>query len=193
MKYLAIVVAVISLTGSTANASTYDYNVDFDVGPLTITGTIVTACDNCPLDPVHGALVSWSFTSSDGVSMTSSDPSVVIFASPVYPLTVMPNSVIFDAAGPPGSIQFTDTSAILLFQAAYVDAPSEIYYDELPGNANSYTIIYVINDFTGSPPSAVQIATATPLPAALPLFAAGLGAMGLLGWRRKRKAQTVAA
>ena len=32
----------------------------------------------------------------------------------------------------------------------------------------------------------------TPLPAALPLFATGLGALGLLGWRRKRKA-TVAA
>jgi type VI secretion system secreted protein VgrG len=30
---------------------------------------------------------------------------------------------------------------------------------------------------------------ATPLPAALPLFATGLGAMGLLGWRRKRKPQ----
>ena len=29
--------------------------------------------------------------------------------------------------------------------------------------------------------------TATPLPAALPLFATGLGALGLLGWRRKRK------
>jgi hypothetical protein len=29
---------------------------------------------------------------------------------------------------------------------------------------------------------------ATPLPAALPLFATGLGAMGLFGWRRKRKA-----
>jgi len=28
---------------------------------------------------------------------------------------------------------------------------------------------------------------ATPLPAALPLFAIGLGALGLLGWRRKRK------
>ncbi len=28
----------------------------------------------------------------------------------------------------------------------------------------------------------------TPLPATLPLFAAGLGALGLLGWRRKRKA-----
>jgi hypothetical protein len=32
-----------------------------------------------------------------------------------------------------------------------------------------------------------------PLPAALPLFATGLGALGLLGWRRKRKAAAVAA
>jgi hypothetical protein len=31
-----------------------------------------------------------------------------------------------------------------------------------------------------------------PLPATLPLFATGLGALGLLGWRRKRKAQAVA-
>jgi hypothetical protein len=30
---------------------------------------------------------------------------------------------------------------------------------------------------------------ATPLPAALPLFATGIGALGLIGWRRKRKAQ----
>jgi hypothetical protein len=29
----------------------------------------------------------------------------------------------------------------------------------------------------------------TPLPAALPLFATGLGGLGLLGWRRKRKAE----
>jgi hypothetical protein len=34
--------------------------------------------------------------------------------------------------------------------------------------------------------------TATPLPAALPLFATGLGALGLLGWRRKRKARAAA-
>jgi len=32
----------------------------------------------------------------------------------------------------------------------------------------------------------------TPLPAALPLFASGIGALGLLGWRRKRKAQAAA-
>jgi hypothetical protein len=28
-----------------------------------------------------------------------------------------------------------------------------------------------------------------PLPTALPLLATGIGALGLLGWRRKRKAQ----
>jgi hypothetical protein len=36
------------------------------------------------------------------------------------------------------------------------------------------------------------MAFVTPLPAALPLFATGLGALGLLGWRRKRKAQAAA-
>lgn len=34
---------------------------------------------------------------------------------------------------------------------------------------------------------------ATPLPAALPLFATGLGGLGFLGWRRKRKAQALAS
>ncbi len=36
-------------------------------------------------------------------------------------------------------------------------------------------------------------ASATPLPAALPLFATGLGAMGLFGWRRKRKSAAAIA
>ena len=33
----------------------------------------------------------------------------------------------------------------------------------------------------------------TPVPAALPLFASGLGALGLLSWRRKKKAAALAA
>jgi hypothetical protein len=35
--------------------------------------------------------------------------------------------------------------------------------------------------------------TPTPLPAALPLFASGLGALGLFGWRRKRKSAAAIA
>jgi hypothetical protein len=36
------------------------------------------------------------------------------------------------------------------------------------------------------------ITTTTPVPATLPLFATDLGAIGLLGWRKKRKGQAVA-
>jgi len=36
-------------------------------------------------------------------------------------------------------------------------------------------------------PTTIVFDNTTPLPAALPLFATGLGALGLLGWRRKRK------
>jgi hypothetical protein len=35
--------------------------------------------------------------------------------------------------------------------------------------------------------------TQTPIPATLPLFATGIGGLGLLGWRRRRKARAAAA
>jgi hypothetical protein len=44
---------------------------------------------------------------------------------------------------------------------------------------------YQNEDFTLSLP-----VTTTPLPAALPLFAGGLGALGLFGWRSKRRVRT---
>jgi hypothetical protein len=48
----------------------------------------------------------------------------------------------------------------------------------------------VTNTFAAS--FAGSTVPSTPLPGALPLFASGLGALGLLGWRRKRKAHAVA-
>jgi hypothetical protein len=41
-------------------------------------------------------------------------------------------------------------------------------------------------------PAVLEATSVVPLPATLPLFASGIGAIGLLGWRRKRKAQAVA-
>jgi hypothetical protein len=50
---------------------------------------------------------------------------------------------------------------------------------------------------SGRPPTdeafAVLRVNDVPLPAALPLFATGLGALGLLGWRRKKKTAAPAA
>ena len=45
-----------------------------------------------------------------------------------------------------------------------------------------------LNPETLPPFSDTPLPSSTPVPAALPLFATGLGALGLLGWRRKRKA-----
>ena len=57
--------------------------------------------------------------------------------------------------------------------------------DTFDGNVDNFTIginnANTTYDFEAA-------AAATPLPAALPLFASGLGAMGFIGWRRKRKA-----
>ena len=44
----------------------------------------------------------------------------------------------------------------------------------------------LVNNFTVNG-DVFSAAAPTPLPAALPLFASGLGAMGVVGWRRKRK------
>jgi hypothetical protein len=45
-------------------------------------------------------------------------------------------------------------------------------------------------NFIDTKPTVTLVPTpATPLPATLPLFATGLGALGLLRWRRKRKAR----
>ena len=60
---------------------------------------------------------------------------------------------------------------------------------------------FLVSDINsgGGPSGAAFYATVsydvstTPLPAALPLFATGLGALGLLGWRRKRKTAALAA
>ena len=60
--------------------------------------------------------------------------------------------------------------------------PADFHYQSVrgPGIATCGT------GWSGSLDITLNGSTATPLPAALPLFATGLGALGLLGWRRKR-------
>jgi hypothetical protein len=51
-------------------------------------------------------------------------------------------------------------------------------------------IVGFYTDATGATLGFETSTAATPLPAALPLFATGLGGLGLLGWRRKRRTRT---
>jgi hypothetical protein len=61
-------------------------------------------------------------------------------------------------------------------------ASADPYIFIAPSNSNAGDYSIVVSSNVGNEP------LVTPLPAALPLFATGLGALGLLGWRRKRKA-----
>jgi hypothetical protein len=81
-----------------------------------------------------------------------------------------------------------------------VDNTGHLVFDQFAASADlSFIDIYaLIDDGTGlggyfgtDPIRAQFVVTSVPLPATLPFFAAGLGAMGLLCWRRQRKAQTV--
>lgn len=56
--------------------------------------------------------------------------------------------------------------------------------DVLVANSNGWEAA----DNMASSPQDLGFYAATPLPAALPLFASGLGGLGFFGWRRKRKA-----
>jgi hypothetical protein len=61
--------------------------------------------------------------------------------------------------------------------------------DVLSAGSNYALVINGANE-TGGEESYIgyfSLTAATPLPAALPLFASGIGALGLFGWRRKRK------
>jgi hypothetical protein len=59
-------------------------------------------------------------------------------------------------------------------------------------NGISFDATHIFLNYQGMQPdlSSISIVNvqSTPLPAALPLFASGLGALGVLSWRRKRKA-----
>jgi len=61
---------------------------------------------------------------------------------------------------------------------AFASADPYIYVDSNDPNANQYSIVVS---------RGVSNVAATPLPAALPMFVSGLGALGLLSWRRNRK------
>ena len=91
--------------------------------------------------------------------------------------TAIPGAFGFVSLGVGGSLSINLTSPIATGGTLY------LYIGEVGNNgevaASSITV------------SSEPVGT-TPLPATLPLFATGLGALGLLGWRRKRKAQAAA-
>jgi hypothetical protein len=77
---------------------------------------------------------------------------------------------------------------MIITVGAQDDGSASAYVDPFFVAPVGYSVS-ILNTGIGNSP----LTAATPIPAALPLFATGLGALGLLGWRRKKKAAALAA
>jgi hypothetical protein len=82
---------------------------------------------------------------------------------------------------------FADSSIFSTINTADYSNTAQLFFDFTEAGA------FFSADSGHNYSSAAIGPSTTPIPAALPLFATGLGALGLLGWRRKRKNAAIAA
>jgi hypothetical protein len=124
--------------------------------------------------------ISWR----NDTNLTTESPHLVAYVNSFNPASVGTN-YLGDRGSTPfkgsiGTFQVivpTGGTLILVFQ----DVPNTGLHQDA-----SYS--FQVDAFSDAQ-RAENFSGAVPLPAALPLFATGLGALGLFGWRRKRKAQ----
>jgi hypothetical protein len=189
MKLLGLVACMALLGTSQAGATTY--TVNDGTASLGVTGTITT-------DGNIGVLSASDITDWNlllNVSGSSFDLTGPLSGG---------NSAVYVF----GTTDFTATASKLFFNFGDNTSFQYLGFDDSAGpyliefgnattscNGIPSSICLLIGSSGGniSEQGVVQIASTTPLPAALPLFATGLGALGLLGWRRNRKAGALAA
>ena len=91
----------------------------------------------------------------------------------------------FDLTGP-STVHF-DVTAFVNAQIALND-PLHFVGFQVVWASPAESAFASFGNISTSMPTLTYATATTPLPAAFPLFATGLGALSLLGWRRKRKA-----
>ena len=160
----------------TRTISTVDGNVTFSGG------TFLTNTTNLPADQttVYGTVSDPQY--SNPLTVTFQNPVTNFFLDVLNGNTTTVDYTVADNAGhsstftlPPNlssgqtTIGFAATGTVIT-----ILAQTNGFFDFFIDNVNFNAPL---------PPSL----TGVPLPASLPLFATGLGALGLLGWRRKKK------
>jgi hypothetical protein len=204
-KLLGLVAGVV-LLGSTvaANASPYLVTLE-EVG----SNVVATGSGNIDLT----GLSLGGFGSSDG-GISAVNPNAASIVSGVCVVcpgvldyasynASLSGPLSFGSGGPTGAtsgsgdIVGINASGAVFVPAAYISksalSDGAIYDLATFASLGVTPGTYVWTWGTGADQSFTLEIGATPLPAALPLFATGLGALGLLGWRRKRKATALAA
>jgi hypothetical protein len=157
----ALALAGISIAATTpAHAVTWNWTISGhgETGSGTLTTSSETCSGGCAIDTFIGLLNGQSIT---GLNDSYQSPSNLLYYPASSPFQIDQGGTAFDFAGGPG--------IIYLFRDSF-----DFFYSSRTGNVGPISF-----DATPVP--------TTPLPTTLPLFATGLGALGLLGWRRKRE------
>jgi hypothetical protein len=196
MKPTAIVVAAILALASLrqASASTvYDvhdvYNVSA-VTPTTIDGTIITDGHLGILGSAN--ILDWNLVINNLIALTPGNSDLSLKGNNLAATGLelfwnydLPNGLLVFAtpkiAGINGFVAYSPGAFVAL--AGFCSTDVSDCLGPIPANLRTGMSVIGID-----PPTSV-----TPVPAALPLFATGLGLLGLLGWHRKRKTSAAVA
>jgi len=166
----ALAGAALCSIAAQASASVYNYDVSWEVGSETITGSIATTCNSCGLTPSN--IQSWSFTSTDGFNIASSDAGAfaTMFAWSASPLFATPLQISYDNTAP-GNIYFFGTFGQVGF--SNTSFPKFGYSDFVTEN--------VINE---APSTTIASISSVPEPSTWAMIILGFAGVGFAAYRR---------
>ncbi len=166
------------LASAPAQALTFDFSfteAGCSYSSCTVSGEIDGLADNTSNEAASDVILEGYPSGASGIF--TNGPPVDVFT--IAGVSISPNS--FSVFG--GEITAASLTASAISFLFILSSPTG--ENLLENTFTDAEIQYESITFT-------PVGAATPIPAAAPLFATGLGAMGLLGWRRKRKAADVA-
>jgi len=196
-KLLGLIACMALLGASQAGATsiTYDVSDTAESGspnPISYSGTITTDGHTGILG--SGDILSWNITIT-GYTKTyilQPGPGEFVQFDGTSELSATLTTLSWNTSSNPAS---TFPADFLIEYHSGFDKAFVLYQQSSPDDVSVLTIdaedaaggLEHNRDLVTSATLGTAAATTTPLPATLPLFASGLGALGLLGWRRKRK------
>jgi hypothetical protein len=179
---VAIVSAIIATISASASfASTYSWTWS-EGGPTLYSGALTTGTGcgvGCEIvNSISGSFLGASITALLAPGAFPPPPNGIPNDNELYPIS----SSVLDFNGISFSLANGNDINIYWNSGPYV-------YCGGPSNGN---VCGISVPFTSGTFAVTSVNATTPLPAALPFFATGLGALGLLGWRSKRKRKLAA-
>jgi hypothetical protein len=162
---------------SPSQALTFQYSFTNNFGNVsgTVSGVIEGVLDNS--------------TSPATAFYINSYPAGLAASGVVTPFEVIANAHIFNNSFTVVNGAITATN----FLAGNDVAESVWVFDFESPIAEVFALSHLPAEVGHEGAATFSLVAETPLPAALPLFATGLGALGLIGWRRKKKTAALAA